>query len=58
MRAERSSVRRRDQRVSLVYQVNEVAEVLLYLLRGQTPHQVQGTVQLLIILGDASKEKE
>lgn len=32
------------------HQVNEVTEVLLDLLRRQTPHQVQGTVQLLVTL--------
>lgn len=32
------------------YQVNEIAEVLLNLLWRQTPHQIQGTIQLLIIL--------
>jgi len=31
-------------------QVDEVAEVLLDLLRRQTPHQVQRTVQLLLVL--------
>ncbi|KAF3856348.1 hypothetical protein F7725_017071 [Dissostichus mawsoni] len=30
--------------------VDEVAEVLLDLLRRQTPHQVQGTVELLVVL--------
>lgn len=32
------------------YQVNEVTEVLLDLLRRQTPHQVQSTVELLFSL--------
>lgn len=32
------------------HQVDEVAEVLLDLLGRQTPHQVEGTVQLLLSL--------
>ena len=32
------------------YQVDQVTEVFLYLLWRQAPHQVQGTVQLLITL--------
>lgn len=32
------------------HQVNEVTEILLYLLRRQTPHQIQGTIQLLVTL--------
>lgn len=32
------------------HQVNEVAEILLYLLWRQTPHQIQGTIQLLVTL--------
>lgn len=34
----------------ITHQVNEVTEVLLDLLRRQTPHQVQSTVQLLVVL--------
>lgn len=32
------------------HQVNEVTEILLYLLWRQTPHQIQGTIQLLVTL--------
>lgn len=32
------------------HQVNKITEVLLNLLGRQTPHQIQGTIQLLIIL--------
>lgn len=32
------------------YQVDQVTEVFLYLLWRQAPHQVQGTVQLLVTL--------
>ncbi len=45
-------VRRSDRTKTVTHQVNEVTEVLLDLLRRQTPHQVQGTVQLLVILKD------
>lgn len=37
-------------RASGTHQVNEVTEILLYLLRRQTPHQIQGTIQLLVTL--------
>lgn len=39
------------------YQVNEVTEVLLDLLRRQTPHQVQSTVQLLVILKNTHNQQ-
>lgn len=45
-----SSGRGWRDRVMVTDQVNEVTEVLLNLLRRQTPHQVQGTVQLLVTL--------
>lgn len=32
------------------HQVNEVTEILLDLLRRQAPHQIQGTIQLLVTL--------
>ena len=31
------------------HQIYQVGEVLFYLLRGQSPHQVQGAVQLLVL---------
>ena len=37
-------------RLPATHQVDEVTEVLLDLLGRQTPHQVQSTIQLLVIL--------
>lgn len=44
----RARLRKRED--DSTHQVNEVTEVLLDLLRRQTPHQVQSTVELLVSL--------